>query len=170
MRGKVSRGMGRAALAAAAALVAAGTVAAPGALAAFPYTHAGGNPADFDDLHLGPGETPSDLSGDGNAKKFAATPDPGNSFINSSSVELDGVRGARVADTSASAQTAWMTTVGRPDVGIAVLDSGIKWNDEGAMSDLRRKVLLNRGELPAPNHARSNPLVAGQDCSQLGNS
>ena len=28
-------------------------------------------------------------------------------------------------------QTAWMATTGRPDVSIAVLDSGIKWNDAG---------------------------------------
>src|SRR5438128_2516410 len=30
------------------------------------------------------------------------------------------------------------------------LDSGIEWNNSGAMSSLRRKVLLNAGDLPAP--------------------
>ena len=55
-------------------------------------------------------------------------------------------------DADASADTAWQTTTGRPDVTIAVLDSGIKWNEADAMSDLRRKARLNRGELPKPQH------------------
>ena len=31
-----------------------------------------------------------------------------------------------------------------------MLDSGIRWNDAGAMGDLRRKTRLNKGELPLP--------------------
>ena len=63
--------------------------------------------------------------------------------------------------------TAWETTTGRPDVTIAVLDSGIKWNDAGAMVDLRKKTRLNRGEVPVPQHDRTTALEAGVDCSTL---
>src|SRR4051812_35081662 len=144
-------------------------LAAPPALAAFPYARPGANTHDYADLYLGAGETPNDLSGDGNEFKFAATPDPANTLDNSNPVELGGVRGGYIDDASAAAQTAWMTTTGRPDVTIAVLDSGIEWNDGGAMSDLRLKVRINRGELPLPSHdlatAVSDP---GQnDCSQF---
>jgi hypothetical protein len=45
-----------------------------------------------------------------------------------------------------------------------VLDSGIKWNDFSAMIDLRKKLRLNKGELPVPNHSGS-PLEPGVDCS-----
>lgn len=43
--------------------------------------------------------------------------------------------------------SAWERTTGRPDVAGAVLDSGIRWQDD---SDLARKVFLNVGELPVP--------------------
>ncbi|RIL04993.1 MAG: hypothetical protein DCC71_11965 [Proteobacteria bacterium] len=43
---------------------------------------------------------------------------------------------------------AWEWTTGRPDVAGAVLDSGIRWQDD---RDLARKVFLNRGELPVPD-------------------
>jgi hypothetical protein len=46
--------------------------------------------------------------------------------------------------------TAFQVSVGRPDVSIAELDSGIEWNNAGAMLQLRKKTLLNTGELPAP--------------------
>jgi hypothetical protein len=131
--------------------------AAAPAFAAFPYTRPGGNPNDFTDLYLNAGQTPGDLSGDENDFKFAATPDPENGpQINQNPVELNGVRGAHINDSSAAAQTAWMTTTGRPDVSIAVLDSGIKWNDPGAMNDLRLKVRLNKGELPIPQRANAS--------------
>ena len=65
-------------------------------------------------------------------------------------MELNGVRGGHLADPSTTVHAAWETSTGRPDVTIAVLDSGIKWNDDGAMSDLRFKVRLNLGELPQP--------------------
>src|SRR3954451_13179202 len=128
-------------------------LAAPRAFAAFPYTRPGGNTHNYSDLYLNAGETPNDLSGDGNTFKFAATADPANGpQINSNPYELFGERGAHVNDADASAQTAWMTTTGRPDVSIAVLDSGIKWFDPGPMSDLRDKVRLNQRELPLPQH------------------
>ena len=70
----------------------------------------------------------------------------GDPAIDGSAAELFGVRGMSV-------DLAWQVTTGRPDVLIAVLDSGIKWDDTGAMHDLARKVHLNRGELPLPRDA-----------------
>ena len=118
---------------------------------------------------LAPGQTPNDYSGDGNDWKFAATPEPGAPFtVTSDAKELNGVRGAHVVDTSPAVDTGWQTTVGRPDVGISVLDSGIKWDDAGAMNDLRFKLRINRGELPTPNH--SGPaLVSGTNCASYAN-
>jgi hypothetical protein len=132
---------------------------------------------------------PNDLGGDGNAWKFAATPEPDNSnpvfqaqnaLVRSRKAELCGVRGAAVADPVTSplagsceppnVHTAWQVTTGRPDVAIAVLDSGIKWNDAGAMNDLRHKVRLNRGELPMPNAGRATPLDGSRACAQFDTS
>ncbi len=137
------------------------------ALAAFPYSRPGADTTDFDDLYLTT-QVPGDLCGDGNQFKFAASPDPKNTVINNDPVELGGVRGAHIVDgqpsqatscdsgqppaQASSRPTAFKLTLGRPDVAIAVLDSGIKWNDAGAMSDLRDKVRLNAGELPPPRH------------------
>jgi hypothetical protein len=48
-----------------------------------------------------------------------------------------------------SADLAWKTTIGRPDVAIAILDTGIRW-DRGS---LRLRIWLNRNELPLPRRA-----------------
>src|SRR5205823_9986509 len=111
-------------------------LAAP-AFGAFPYSRPGADLANFDDLYL-TSQLPSDLCGDGNEPKFSASADPSNTVINASRVELRGVRGAHVADKTppgddcsgpplhaSSKPTAWKLTLGRPDVTIAVLDSGI---------------------------------------------
>jgi hypothetical protein len=45
---------------------------------------------------------------------------------------------------------AWGITEGRPDIAIAVLDSGIEWRDAGAMADLATKVRINIGEAKPP--------------------
>ncbi|MEJ7582591.1 MAG: S8 family serine peptidase [Acidimicrobiales bacterium] len=45
---------------------------------------------------------------------------------------------------------AFGVTKGRDDVTIAVLDSGIKWRDAGAMADLATKAYLNLGEARPP--------------------
>ena len=45
-----------------------------------------------------------------------------------------------------SLDTAWQHTLGRDDVVIAVLDSGILWD----FKDLVRKLYLNADELPLP--------------------
>jgi hypothetical protein len=131
------------------------------AQASFPYLPAGGNPKDPSTWRAPSGTNPNDLGDDW---KFASTPEPGNPF-NSSPMELMGVRGAWVADKTAGVDTAWATTTGRDDVAISVLDSGIKWNDRGAMIDLRHKVRLNTGELPRPRHDRTTPLEDGVNCA-----
>jgi hypothetical protein len=66
-------------------------------------------------------------------------------------------------DADASKDTAWTVTTGRPDVSIAVLDSGIRWQE----ADLQNKVRLNRGELPKPNHG-GPALVTGVTCGSYG--
>ena len=74
---------------------------------------------------------------------------------------------APVADRNPALDTAWKTTTGRPDVTIAVLDSGIKWNNAGAMHDLRFKTRLNRGELPVPQRTTARRRTTrGADCSR----
>lgn len=51
-----------------------------------------------------------------------------------------------------NAAGAWKLTRGRPDVVIAILDTGIRWNRQG----LRTQVHLNTGELPLPQGADGN--------------
>jgi hypothetical protein len=65
----------------------------------------------------------------------------GDPLIDANPQELFGVKGASV-------DLAWQVTTGRPDVLIAVLDSGIRWQDP--LPDLVDKFYLNRGELPVP--------------------
>jgi hypothetical protein len=156
----------------AALLVAAGCAsAASQAFAEFPYIGTGtpGEPASW---KLAPGQVPTNLFGLG--WKFAATPATPSKTNpteaeqtkqnNSQTDELCGVTGMSLVDAHATfpaatgsciaaggpVHTGFEVTVGRPDVSIAELDSGIKWNDSGAMSGVRKKYLLNPGELPAP--------------------
>ncbi|HSJ97902.1 MAG TPA: FG-GAP-like repeat-containing protein, partial [Myxococcota bacterium] len=81
------------------------------------------DPADFASyLFVAPGTLPNDYNpGSGEAWKYA--PDSG--------MDITGV---------------WESTTGRPDVVIAVLDSGNYWDN----GDLARKIALNTGELPVP--------------------
>ncbi len=140
--------------------------AAGSALAEFPYTRPAGDPTDFKDLFLDPGQVPNDVGGDD--WKYAATPEaspPADPF----GVELGGVRGAHIVDPDTTPPTAWETTTGRPDVQIAVLDSGIEWNNQGAMANERFKVWLNKGELPTPNTGLDDAgsiteSLLGDDC------
>ena len=59
-----------------------------------------------------------------------------------------------------SADRAWKYSTGAPSVQVAILDTGIRWNNSG----LRKKVALNRGELPLPQNgpapARSTTATA----------
>ncbi len=50
----------------------------------------------------------------------------------------------------AAVDLAWGVERGSPDVVVAVLDSGIEWQDPAAMADLAPTAHLNRGELPPP--------------------
>jgi hypothetical protein len=156
--------MKRLGLAVACAIAFGGAVAGS-AQAAFPYLPSGGNPSDPSTYRSAAGVVPGDLGG--NEWKFAAT-DDGSGQYTSDPKELNGVRGAHVVDKDASVKTAWMTTTGRPDVTIAVLDSGIEWNNAGAMDDLRFKLRLNKGELPMPQvTGPTRDATAAADCSHF---
>jgi Subtilase family len=150
---------------------------ASSARADFPYAP-GSNPHDPSTFRLAPGVVPNDFSESGDWK-LAATPDspsanPLTAKVNMQADELCGVRGMSVVD-SATVQpagscahgpvhTAWQFTTGRPDVAIAVLDSGVEWNNQGAMTDLRGKIRLNQGELPAPRADLTTSLAPGLSC------
>ncbi|MFN8643390.1 MAG: S8 family serine peptidase [Candidatus Binatia bacterium] len=90
-------------------------------------------------LFLEPGSLPNDYQG-GDVWKYSSQAS-GNAAIDASAQELFGVTGASV-------DRAWQTTTGRPDVLIAVLDSGIRWAEP--QPDLLDKFYLNRAELPVP--------------------
>ncbi len=62
-----------------------------------------------------------------------------------------------------NASGAWKLDRGRPDVVVAVLDTGIKWDRNG----LRTQVHLNRGELPVPKKAGGSDC-ASYDCNGDG--
>ena len=131
------------------------------ARADFPYNPNNATPPFY---HLPAGLAPMNTGG--NAFKYAATPEnsPTSEQDNSQPDELCGVMGGSIVDANATqpsgtnsciaagtpVRTAFETTTGRPDVVIAVLDSGIEWNNSGYMFDVRRKVHLNEGELPVP--------------------
>ena len=173
------RALGVAAAAACAAAAAAGAGAASPASADFPYAP-GGNPHNPATFRLAPGVVPNDFSETGDWK-LAATPDsplsnPLTAKVNLQPDELCGIRGMSLVDLQTTqplggcargpVHTAWEVSTGHPDVVIDVLDSGIEWNNLGAMTDLRDKVHLNQGELPAPRHNLLSALVPGVDCSK----
>ena len=90
-------------------------------------------------LFLPAGTLPNDYQG-GDVWKYSSG-QSGNAAIDASAQELFGVTGASI-------DRAWQTTTGRPDVLIAVLDSGIRWAEPEV--DLLDKYYLNRAELPVP--------------------
>jgi len=76
--------------------------------------------------------------------------------------EFYGVRGM-------GANKAWKISTGRPDVSIAILDSGVRWG-RATDCNLLRKYFLNRGELPMP-FAGPNPddtVFGGYDVNGNG--
>ncbi len=106
------------------------------ALLVAPPAHADWPSTAGDDLTL-PANWPSD-------------PDYGDqwnlwSFMPSANVDQVSTYEASVG-SGIHADVAWQTTIGDPAVVIAVLDSGIRWNNP----DLTNKLYLNRGELPVP--------------------
>jgi hypothetical protein len=156
-------------LAGAAASLALASAGAGAAYAAFPYAPGSADPTDFSTYKLPDSEErPDDLT-EKRVWMYAATEEPGNEPTNSSPFELEGIRGAHLVDADTSVPTAWETTTGRPDVTIAVLDSGIKWNDRGAMEDLREKTRIDTREAPTPQTGRPTPLEDGVDCGGYEN-
>jgi hypothetical protein len=125
-------------------------LAAPmSARAEFPYPTCGGplapactNPADYASYLFLPTTNPPTIPSDLSATnfRFSSLVDPA---VPATAQELFGVRGPSV-------DKAWQVTTGRPDVVVAILDSGIEWQNVGAMSDLAAKVHLNAAELPLP--------------------
>src|SRR3954447_10118543 len=151
-------------LALAAATASAVLATAAPALGAFPYAPQG-PPGDYAGYRLpASSPVPDDLS-DKRVWMYASPADPTSPF-QADRRELDGVRGAHIVDADRSAPQAWTTTTGRPDVTLAVLDSGVKWNDDGIMADVRKKIRLNQGELPTPAADRTAALDPGADCSK----
>ena len=154
--------------------------AAPVAQADFPYTGPGGSPSDPTTWKLPPGVAPSNF---GDNWKMAATPESSTQSqltVNGRSDELCGIRGMSVVDANATMpadgscvaagtpiHTAFQSTLGRPDVLISELDSGIEWNDKGAMIAVRKKIWLNAGELPAPRDDLASTFdpSTGVDCA-----
>jgi hypothetical protein len=119
------------------------------ARAEFPYPKCGGplaptctDPADYESYLFLPTTNPPTIPSDLSATnfRFSSLVDPA---VPPTAQELFGVRGPSV-------DKAWQLTTGRPDVVIAILDSGIKWHDVGSMADLANKVHLNQNELPLP--------------------
>ncbi len=151
------------------------------ARADFPYAP-GADPHNPDTFRLPAGVVPNDFSE--SDWKLVGTPDsitasPLTAKINLQHDELCGIRGMSLVDAQTTqpkgscatgpVHTAWEVSTGRPDVVIDVLDSGIEWNDKSAMTDLRDKVHLNQGELPAPRHDLQTSLVPGQSCARFHN-
>ena len=108
---------------------------------------------------------PSDLDGK-RVWMYASTPPSQPSPLTADARELNGVRGAWVVDANRSAPQAWETTTGRPDVTIAVLDSGVQWNDwDKPMKDVRLNTRISRGETPAPGADRLTPTDGSVPCA-----
>jgi len=156
---------------------------APAAFAQFPYPDGVGKP-ESSSYRLAPGVTPSNFSETGDWE-LSATPDTSatsESTVDRQADQLCGVRGISLVDadtvqpTGCAAgqpvKTAFEVTTGNPDVHIAVLDSGIEWNDPSVMANEADKVWLNTGELPAPRHDLNTPLAplpGGRTCQSLAN-
>ena len=72
---------------------------------------------------------------------------------------LDGVNQcAQIAGVRAD--TAWKYTTGDPEVAVAILDTGIRWQEEELVDQVR----LNKAELPVPQTA-GPPLEGSPDCA-----
>jgi hypothetical protein len=67
------------------------------------------------------------------------------------------------AISGVSLDRAFQLELGRPDVVVAQVDTGINWTD----TDLRRQVHLNWGELPPPENAQGVSACAGVNLAGL---
>jgi len=68
------------------------------------------------------------------------------SALTPSALYSEGPNAGKLQVAGFNASGAWKLTRGRPDVVIAILDTGIKWDRES----LRTQIHLNTGELPLP--------------------
>jgi len=59
------------------------------------------------------------------------------------------------------ADAAWKYSTGDPDTVVAIMDTGIRWQDR----ELLEKVHLNEEELPQPQSDRADPLDGGPTCN-----
>ncbi|MGZ6887371.1 MAG: S8 family serine peptidase [Acidimicrobiia bacterium] len=105
-------------------------------------TATAGMPLDCTNWRYGAPDEPASLPTEFDRDNYKRTSlrDPS---IAASPHQLCGQKGSAV-------DLAWGVTRGRPDVRIAVLDSGIKWRDAGAMHDLADRAYINRGEVTPP--------------------
>ena len=78
--------------------------------------------------------------------------DPGNPVAKLGKAQISGFNAAG----------AWKLTRGNPGVAVAVLDTGINWDNQG----LRTQVRLNQDELPQPQKADSS--TCAYDCNANG--
>jgi len=85
-------------------------------------------------------------------------------------IQAEGVEGNPLGEEAAKclqiagvrSDSAWKYSDGDPDVAVAILDTGIRWQSE----DLVNKVRLNTGELPQPQTDRTDPpTVDDVDCT-----
>ena len=141
------------------------------ALATFPFPATPADPYDYTRLHItngscqppfAAGNRPAgsdlpnnfDCVNDWRLSDYAARPgdfdyDP---LVAHNPQELFGVKGP-------GTNLAWEVTTGRPDTIIAVMDSGIRWDED--RRNLVNKYVLSRGELPVPGGtAKGGPLTA----------
>ncbi|HEY0317815.1 MAG TPA: S8 family serine peptidase [Solirubrobacterales bacterium] len=76
-----------------------------------------------------------------------------------SAIYSEGPNATRPMVSGFNASGAWKLERGRPQVAIAILDTGIKWDRPG----LRTQVRLNRGELPKPSEVGAPCPSQGSD-------
>ncbi len=104
--------------------------------------------------HLEAGQDlPMNYAG-GTVWKYSSQPS-GNPSVDSNPRELFGVTGMSV-------DRAWEITTGRPDVVIAVIDSGIEW-DSSSIAEITNKFALNPDELPPPEGTVGNRYDKNED-------
>jgi hypothetical protein len=149
----------------------------------FPYP-TGINLPESPAYHLNPGEVPQNFSELGDWE-LSATPSLAplsEETVNDEANQLCGIRGISLVDAYAvqpdgctagqPVKTAFEVSTGNPDVKIAVLDSGIEWNDPGIMDSEADKIWINTASVPAPEHSLKTPLAAlpdGYTCQTMSN-
>jgi hypothetical protein len=82
-----------------------------------------------------------------------------SSRTRASAIYKEGPNATRPMISGFNASGAWKLERGRPDVAVAILDTGIKWNHE----ELRTQVRLNEGELPRPSEVGAPCPSQGAD-------